>query len=73
MTIQIDNSDIAKIIQIEAKNKNMTIGEYIRSLVLKELELKKAQKEIESMQKEFQSYKNENITLEDASTLLKAL
>jgi len=73
MTIQIDNSDIAKIIQIEAKNKNMTIGEYIRSLVLKELELKKAQKEIESMQKEFQAYKNENITLEDASTLLKAL
>jgi len=73
MTIEISNSDIANILKTEAKNRNITISEYILSLVLKERDFKKAQTEIDNMQEEFAAYKNGNINLEDANEILQGL
>jgi len=73
MIIEIGNSDIANLLKQQAKKRNITIGEYISSLVLQDIDLKKVKKEIDSVKEEFLAYKQGNIKLEDANDILREL
>jgi len=73
MTIEIQNPIVEDFLQKEIQQNSKNLSEYIVSILLKEIELKKAKKDIQILNDEFMSYKQGDLELNSVENLLKEL
>jgi ribosomal protein S7 len=73
MTIEIQNPIVEDFLQKEIQQNSKNLSEYIVSVLLKEIELKKAKKDMQILNDEFMAYKQGDLELNSVENLLKEL
>ena len=73
MTIEIQNPIVEDFLQKEIQQNSKNLNEYIVSVLLKEIELKKAKKDMQILNDEFMAYKQGDLELNSVENLLKEL